>query len=163
MFREMRRKRQLLPQELSEKILETGKTGVLAVTGDEGYPYTVPLNFVYREGAIYFHCAKAGHKMDAIRGDGKVSFCVIEKDDIVPEEFTAYFRSVVAFGRASELPDGEEKLAAIRLLNRKYAPDFYEKGEAEITQKLAATCLVKIDVEHLTGKEASELVKRRGS
>ena len=79
MFRDMRRKQQALPYEESVTILESASSGVLAVLGDEGYPYTVPLSYVYREGKLYFHCASEGHKLDAIRGCDKASFCVIEK------------------------------------------------------------------------------------
>ena len=66
MFRKMRRFKQQLSEEECLEILKTAKRGVLAVLGDEGYPYAVPLDFVYEDGKIYFHCAKEGHKLDAI-------------------------------------------------------------------------------------------------
>lgn len=162
MFREMRRKKQLLAEESSLKILAEGATGVLGVSGDDGYPYTVPLNYVYENGVIYFHCAKTGHKLDAIRRSPKVSFCVIEKEEVIPEAFTTHFRSVIAFGKAMEITDDGEKLRAIRLLNQKYAPGLDEAGEKAIQKEWNLLCAVKIDVEHLTGKEAIELVKQRG-
>ena len=102
MFREMRRKKQQLAPERVEEILSRRTAGTLAVLGDEGYPYAVPLSYVYHNGRIYFHCAKAGHKLDAIRGCDKVSFCVIDQDEIVSAEFTTYFRSVIVFGRARD-------------------------------------------------------------
>ena len=98
MFREMRRKRQALPQEGMDAVLQKGTSGVLAVSGDHGYPYAVPLSYVYDGKALYFHCAKAGHKLDGIRRDAKASFCVIDQDQVVPEEYTTYFRSVIVFG-----------------------------------------------------------------
>ncbi|WP_077609571.1 pyridoxamine 5'-phosphate oxidase family protein [Clostridium sp. Marseille-P2415] len=161
MFREMRRKKQLLSKELSEDILNQGITGVLGVIGDEGYPYTVPLNYVYEDGVIYFHCAKSGHKLDAIRKNNKVSFCVIEKEQIVPEKFTTYFRSVIAFGKAGEVEEDNEKWRVMRLLNDKYAPGRDEAGDEEIQREWNILCVIKIQVEHLTGKEAIELVKKR--
>ena len=161
MFREMRRKKQLLPDAVSEEILSNGITGILGVSGDGGYPYTVPLNYAYEDKSIYFHCAKAGHKLDAIRRSDKVSFCVIDRDEIVPEEFTAYFRSVIAFGRAAKVEDEEEKLHAMRLLNRKYAPGLDEAGEKEIQREWGILCVVRIRVEHMTGKEAIELMSKR--
>jgi len=82
------------------KILQSATSGVLAVCGDDGYPYAVPLSYVYADGKIYFHSALQGHKIDAIRSNPKVSFCVIDKDDIQPQEFTTYFRSVIVFGKA---------------------------------------------------------------
>ena len=105
-FREMRRSRQALSQADCEKILKTATAGVLAVTGDGGYPYAVPLSYVYAEGRLYFHCAGSGHKLDAISADDRVSFCVIDRDEIHPEKFTTFFRSVILFGTARELEDG---------------------------------------------------------
>ncbi len=162
MFRELRRKKQLLPENLTREILAQGVTGVLGVSGDDGYPYAVPLNYAYAENTIYFHCAKAGHKLDAIRRNDKVSFCVIDKEDIVPEAFTTYFRSVIAFGRAAEVTEDDEKLRAIRLLNRKYAPGLEEKGENEIKKEWNILSIVRIGIEHMTGKQAIELMNKPG-
>ena len=98
MFREMRRNKQLLSSEETAAVLERGTSGVLALAGDQGYPYAVPISYVYDGEKIFFHCAKSGHKLDAIRREEKASFCVIDQDRIIPEEFTTYFRSVIAFG-----------------------------------------------------------------
>lgn len=96
-FREMRRKRQLLSDEESIRILKTATAGTLALLGDEDYPYAVPLSYVYNDGRLYFHSALNGHKIDAIRKYDKASFCVIEKDEVRPEKYTTFFRSVIAF------------------------------------------------------------------
>ena len=108
MFRKMRRFKQQLSNDEALKILKNCKSGVLAVSGDDGYPYTIPLNFVYKDGKIYFHCAKNGHKLDAIKQNNKVSFCVIEKDEVDSEKLTTLFRSVVVFGKA-EIMENKEK------------------------------------------------------
>lgn len=79
MFREMRRKKQQIPDNEAIAILENGKVGILAVNGDNGYPYTVPLNYMFYNGKIYFHSASEGHKFDSIKNNSKVSFCVISK------------------------------------------------------------------------------------
>lgn len=160
MFREMRRKKQLLPPEKTAQIMTGGITGVLGVSGDDGYPYTVPVNYVYEDGFIYFHCARAGHKLDSIRASNKVSFCVIDSEEIVAQEFTAYFRSAIAFGQAAEVEDDEEKLRIMRMLNKKYAPGLDAEGEREIQREWKILCVIKIEIEHLTGKEAIELVKK---
>ena len=123
MFRPMRRIRQQLSQEECQAVLARGTSGVLALSGDEGYPYALPISYVYHDGKLYFHCAKSGHKLDAIRRDSKVSFCVIDQDQIVPQEYTTYFRSVIAFGRMRILEDDGEKRAAIEALSLKYAPE----------------------------------------
>lgn len=108
MFRDMRRKNQLLPPEEAESILRQGTSGVLSLLGDGGYPYGVPLSYVYHNGRLYFHCAKAGHKLDAIRRERKCSFCVIAQDLVAPEKYTTLFRSVIAFGQVRVLEDAGE-------------------------------------------------------
>ena len=164
MFRDMRRKNQLLPQEEAEAMLRQGTSGVLSLLGDSGYPYGVPLSYVYHNGKLYFHCAKAGHKLDAIRWEGKCSFCVIDQDHIVPEEYTTYFRSVIAFGTLRILEEDGEKRAAIEKLAVKYAPaDSRENRERAIDRDWAPLCMLEMEVEHLSGKEAIELVRQRES
>ena len=161
MFREMRRKNQQLTHSDCMDILKAGTSGVLAVSGDGGYPYAVPLSYVYRDGKIWFHCATSGHKLDAIARDPKVSFCVIAQDQVVPREFTSYFRSVIVFGRARVLTDDGERRAAIRLLAEKYFPGDPEGREAEIQKDFHRLAMVELTVEHMTGKEAMELVRDR--
>ena len=124
MFREMRRKKQQLSERDSKDVLLRRTFGVLAVTGDEGYPYAVPLSYVFDEKAnkIYFHCAKSGHKLDALRQEEKVSFCVVDQDEIVPERFTTHYRSVIVFGKIRVIEEGEEWLEAIKKLMARYSP-----------------------------------------
>ncbi|MBQ6540703.1 MAG: pyridoxamine 5'-phosphate oxidase family protein [Oscillospiraceae bacterium] len=160
MFREMRRFRQQLSDEETAAILEKGKTGILGVIGDGGYPYTVPVNYVYSGGKIYFHGAKAGHKFDAMSANDKVSFCVIDKDDVVAEELTTYFRSAVAFGRVRILTDESEIIEAARILGLKYY-NVPEAVDSEIRRDIARLCCFEITIEHLTGKEAIELTRQR--
>ncbi|MCQ4636717.1 pyridoxamine 5'-phosphate oxidase family protein [Anaerovorax odorimutans] len=159
MFREMRRGKQELSLEESVKILKRGTSGVLAAAGDDDYPYAVPLSYVYADSKIFFHCAGEGHKLDAIARNSKVSFCVIDKDQIVPEKYTTYFRSVIAFGKARMLSDEEEKRAALELLAEKYSPEFEEGRRKEIDSQFRQVRMVEIKIEHMTGKEAIELVK----
>lgn len=160
-FRPMRRNRQQLSREECERILSRCTSGVLALTGDGGYPYAVPLSYVYADGAIIFHSAVQGHKVDAIRRDSRCSFCVIEQDDIRPAEFTTYFRSVIAFGRIRLLEDAAEKVRALRLLGRRYSPDDEPGLQHEIDKSLDRLLLLRLDIEHLSGKEAIELTKAR--
>jgi nitroimidazol reductase NimA-like FMN-containing flavoprotein (pyridoxamine 5'-phosphate oxidase superfamily) len=110
----MRRNRQQLSREECERILGRCTSGVLALAGDGGYPYAVPLSYVYADGAIIFHSAVQGHKVDAIKRDSRCSFCVIEQDEIRPAEFTTYFKSVIAFGRIHILEGADEKVQALR-------------------------------------------------
>lgn len=164
MFREMRRKKQALTAQETAAVLLRGTSGVLALLGDGGYPYAVPLSYVYHDGHIYFHCAGAGHKLDAIRQDPRASFCVIDRDEIVPEEYTTYFRSVIAFGTIRILEDEQEARSAIEQLAVKYAPGDTAQGRrAAIDRDWAPLCMLDMTVEHLTGKEAIELVRAKGA
>ena len=160
MFREMRRRKQLLPEEKSVSILERMTSGVLAVMGDNGYPYAVPLSYVYCDGKLYFHSAKTGHKIEAIIRNEKVSFCVIEQDNVVPEEYTTYFRSVIVFGKARILTDGKEKRKAMEILAEKYSPSQQEGRLQEIEKSFKHFVMIELLVESMTGKEAIELVRK---
>ena len=157
----MRRKRQLLAEAETIQIFERGTSGVLALSGDAGYPYAVPLSYVYADGRIIFHGAKSGHKIDAIRGCEKASFCVIDRDQVVPEEYTTWFRSAIAFGRVRIIDQDAEKRAAIELLAEKYSPDDPEGRRAEIERGYKTLCMFELRIEHMTGKEAIELVRAR--
>ena len=161
---ELRTALQALSPEECRAVLERETSGVLALSGDGGWPYAVPLSYVYADGKIYFHSAKSGHKVDAIRSCPRASFCVIDQDHIVPEEYTTYFRSVIAFGTVRILEEDGEKRAAIEKLAVKYAPaDSRENRDSAIDREWAPLCMLEMEVEHLSGKEAIELVRQRES
>ena len=161
MFREMRRKKQALSSEENIQVLNRGTSGVLAVSGDDDYPYAVPLSYVYHDNRIFFHCAKTGHNLDAITRNEKVSFCVIDKDQVVPEKYTTYFRSVIVFGKAHILDNEDQRRNAIKILAAKYSPDYKQGRLQEIEREFNHVCLIELAIEHMSGKEAIELVKGR--
>ena len=160
-FRDMRRKRQQLSDEESISILQKATSGTLALLGDNGYPYAVPISYVYADSKLYFHSALSGHKIDAIRNCDKASFCVIDKDDVRPEKYTTYFRSVIAFGRIHIIEDEQEKLETARLLGDRYNPNQEEALQKEIEKGLSRMLMIRFDIEHLTGKAAIELIKEQ--
>ena len=145
-FRAMRRLRQQLSEEESISILQKSTAGTLALLGDNDYPYAVPISYVYADGRLYFHSALSGHKVDAIRKCEKASFCVIAQDDVQPEKYTTFFRSVIAFGRIHIIEDEAEKLQE-------------EALQKELENGLSRMLMIRFDIEHLTGKEAIELMK----
>lgn len=157
MFREMRRGKQLLSVEDTIAVMTRCTNGVLACSGDEGYPYAVPLSYVYSNGRIYFHSAKAGHKIDAITKNPKVSFSVIDEDKIVSEEYTTYFRSVIAFGKA-RIVEGDERLESFAALVEKYSGNQSEEARNKEISRCKQAHIIAIDVEHITGKESIEFV-----
>ena len=160
-FREMRRKRQQLSDAESIDILKKATSGTLALLGDGDYPYAVPISYVYADGKLYFHSALSGHKVDAIKGCDKASFCVIDKDDVQPEKYTTFFRSVIVFGKVHIVEDDDEKLPIARMLGNRYNPNQDEALQKEIESGLSRMLVIRFDIEHLTGKEAIELVRQR--
>ncbi len=162
MFREMRRKKQMLSVDECIEILNKGTSGVLALLGDHDYPYAVPISYVYCNSKLYFHGAKSGHKIDAIKKCSKASFCVIDQDNIIPEEYTTYFRSVIAFGNIHIMESEIEIKKAIDDLTQKYYPADNEAGRnAEIEKEWKLLCMMEFSIEHLSGKEAIELVNAK--
>jgi uncharacterized protein len=161
MFRGMRRKRQLLPEAETIAMLESCTSGVLAVQGDDDYPYAVPLSFAYEDGKLFFHSATAGHKIDAIERSEKASFCVIAADDVVQSTFTTHFRSAVVFGKARVVSDDSEKRHALECLAAKYSPDYLDAASSEIEGEWTKVCVIELAIEHMTGKAAIEIVKER--
>lgn len=162
-FRPMRRNRQQLSETDSLAILEHATSGTLALLGDGGYPYAVPISYVFADGKLYFHSALTGHKVDAIRNCDKASFCVISQDSIQPKQYTTHYRSVIAFGRIHIIDDETEKLKTASLLGNKYNPNDDEALRHELEHGLSRMLMIRFDIEHLTGKEAIELMKQRCS
>ncbi len=162
MFREIKKKKQILSNKEIIELLEKGTSGVLALLGDNDYPYAVPISYVYDNSKIYFHGSKMGHKIDAIRKCSKASFCVIAQDEISPEKYTTYFKSVIAFGKIRILEDENKIREAIEKLSIKYHPtDSIENRNQEIAREWKALCMMELSVEHMTGKEAKELAKKK--
>ncbi len=159
MFRPMRRAAQQLTEHETLQILERGASGVLALSGDDGYPYAVPMSYVYDKNRIIFHSAVAGHKIDAIKHSDKASFCVIEKDEVIPDEYTTAYKSVIAFGKLQILSREESRSAAI-ILGQKYRPGFAEELAETVERNLDKMTLFSLEIEHLTGKQAKELVNQ---
>ena len=158
MFREIRRKKQLLSAEDTRAVMDRCTAGTLACMGDEGFPYSVPLSYIYHNDKIYFHSAKAGHKVDAIMKEPKVSFSVIDEDTIVSAEYTSYFRSVIAFGQA-RIVEGDEWVEGFKALVEKYSGDQPEEAKLKEIMGCKESLTIAIDIEHITGKEALEYAK----
>lgn len=156
----MRRKRQQLSQEETMSILCNATSGVLSVVDPNGYPYGVPLSHICIGDKIYFHSATSGHKIDAIRYCDKATFTVVAQDDVHPETFTTFFRSVICYGRVRIIEDDAEKRNALRMLGKRYNP-VEEKIRLEIDKDFNRVAVIEFQIEHITGKEAIELVRAR--
>lgn len=155
MFRKMRRHAQQLDRDECEEILRQQPRGVLSVLGDDEYPYGVPLDYVYEDGALWFHCATVGHKIDAIAAHDKASFCVLDDGVRHEGEWWMCFRSVIAFGRVSVVDDEETKLRVLWSMAGKYFPADYDT-EGDIARSFARVAVLRFEIEHLSGKAVRE-------
>lgn len=151
MFVKMRRKDRELPKEEVEQILTNGEYGILTTTGCNGYPHPIPMNYVYKDGSIWLHCAKEGSKLDDIHADARVAFCVIGSTELLPEKFATNYSSVIAYGEISEV-QGEALEFGLYSLIEKYSPGFLVEGKAYIERAKSKVCVLRIDIHSKTGK-----------
>ena len=157
MFRKMRRFKQEISREECIDILVNEKRGVLSVIGDDGYPYGIPINYYYNkdDNCIYFHGAKDGHKVDAIKRNNKVSFTIFEKGIKRENHWSYDVRSVIVFGKAYFIEDLEECKKICSDLWWKFGTDEKEL-EDEINRALSRVLCIKIEIDHMTGKKVNE-------
>ena len=157
MFRELIRKNKQLPMETCIHVLETEKRGVLSVNGDGGYPYGMPMNHWYNreDGKLYFHCGKVGHRLDALRRDGRASFCTYDEGYRNPGQWPLNVKSVIVFGTIRIVEDPEKIAEITAKLSRKFVEDEdYIRSEIEKYGK--ATLLLELTPEHICGKLVEE-------
>lgn len=157
MFRTIRKKKNELNKNATEDLLQSSRRGVLAVNGDDGYPYAIPVNYVYDREAqkIYFHGARAGHKVDALKACDKVCFTVYGNETIKEEAWAPFLQSTVVFGRCHLLEAGERATALLKQFAMKYYPN-EQLVDEEIARAGKAAQLFEIEIEHLSGKEVQE-------
>ena len=157
MFREMLRKKQALSEEECIAVLKTQKRGVLAVLGDEDYPYALPINHYYNDedGHIYFHGAKFGHRVDAVKRHDKVSFCVYDEGYRRDGEWALNIKSVIVFGRLVPVEDEDKMIDICRRLSRKFTDD-ESYIENEIKRAGFRTLMYELIPEHMSGKLVKE-------
>lgn len=147
----MRKKDRQLKNDEAIEILKSNDYGVLSTICQDGYPYGVPVSYIYTNDSIYFHCALEGHKLDNMRNNDKVSFCVVGQTCVLPDKFSTKYESVIIFGKASEVFDDEKNIVLLEVL-KKYSPDYIQKGKAYITNAGAKTKVIRISVDHISGK-----------
>lgn len=151
MARTTRRKDREIGHEDAANLMANGAYGVLATVDLAMQPYAVPLSYVFHDNRIYFHCAQQGHKIDNIRSNAAVSFCVVGATKVLPDVFSTEYASAVAFGTAHEL-NGKEKEDALLLILEKYSPDFMPEGKQYLAAHFERVAVFKIDILRFTGK-----------
>ncbi len=151
MHKNVRRKDREISIDVATSLLAEGEYGVLSTAGKDGQAYGVPLNYVFKDDRLYFHCALEGHKLDNIKANNKVSFCVVGKTRVLPDKFTTEYESAIVFGTATEV-QGSERHDALLSILEKYSPDFMEEGKKAVAKYDDKTRIIKITINHLTGK-----------
>lgn len=154
-FRPLRRIKQAATPQECEDVLAGAPRGILAVHGENGYPYGLPVNYIYQNGKIYFHCAKAGHKLDAVRANDKVCFTVLSAPVKHPGEWWNCFTSVICFGRIAEVSDEQEKDRLLRQIGAKYFPEGYDL-EKDMADNARNALILEISIDHMSGKHVRE-------
>ncbi len=162
MFQEMRRQDRGLNRPEAEEILANGTFGVLSMNGGDDYANGVPFSYVYLQNSIYLHCALEGKKLRHIRRDNRVSFCVVQGADPffkLPDTFSMKYKSAMVFGKIYEVDNTQEKLQGLIALVEKYYrgnPEQVEVGRVKAANSLDKTAVLRIDIDHLTGKVRRE-------
>lgn len=154
-FRPLRRFKQAATPQECETVLSSAQRGILAVHGENGYPYGLPVNHLFLDGKIYFHCAKAGHKLDAVRADDKVCFTVLSEPVRNPGEWWNCFTSVICFGRISEVTDDREKDRILRLIGTRFFPEGYDL-EKDMANNARNALILEIKIDYMSGKKVRE-------
>jgi len=152
MFREIRLNDSVVDDEKAVEIIKNGSYGVLSTIGEDGYPYGVPLNYTYFNNCICFHCAQEGHKLENIDYNRKVSFCVVTKSEVLGNEFDTDYESAIAFGKATVITDDSEKKDILLSVLKKYSADYLKAGNNYMKKYWDETKVIKIKIEHLSGK-----------
>lgn len=147
----MRRKDRILTDSETLSILEKGEYGALSTVSSNNVPYGVPLNYCVMNKSIYFHCATDGTKIENIENNPNVSFCVVAKSEVLPEQFSSLYESCIVHGVTSEVYE-EEKLASLRELIRKYSNSYMAEGVEYIKKLKDKTRVFKIAIESISGK-----------
>ena len=158
MFKPVRKKINEIDHSAAESLLQSNRRGVLAMNGDNGYPYAIPINYFYdcHKKKIYFHGAKAGHKVDALKTSDKVCFTVYGNERIdESESWAPYVQSVVVFGRCRLLEAGSESIDRLKEFAMKYYSD-ETLADEQIARNGRATQMFEITIEHMSGKQVQE-------
>lgn len=145
-MREVRRKDRIMENELALTVLVEGEYGFLAMANVDGGGYGVPMNYVYDGTSIYMHCALAGHKLENLEKDNRVTFTVVENTEVLPSKFSTRYQSVMVSALAHLDVTDEEKWALMRLVVKKYSPDFVEPGDKYIQALFAKTRIIRLEI-----------------
>lgn len=158
MFKPIRIKINEIDRAAAEALLQSNRRGILAMNGDNGYPYAIPINYFYDcvGQKIYFHGAKAGHKVESLKTSDKVCFTVYGNECIDKSEpWAPYVQSAVVFGRCRLLEPGPESIDRLKEFAMKYYPS-EQLVDKNIAHAGKAVQMFEITIEHMSGKQVQE-------
>ena len=149
---DIRRQDRTLSIEGVNRLLLEGEYGVLSMANEYGEGYGVPLNFVLEGETIYFHGAPEGDKLRSLRISKQVSFCIVGKTKLIPEQFTTAYESVIVKGPIALDLSFQEKMHALELIIRKYSPEYLELGMKASEKSAHRTLVYRLDIVSVSGK-----------
>ena len=157
MFKSIRKKKNEISIDEAKRLLTEARRGILAVNGDDGYPYAIPINYYYDEAdqKIFFHGSRVGHKVDSLNKCDKICFTVVGPEMVKEETWAPFVQSVVVFGRCHLVEDSTVTETRLRQFALKYYPD-EELVNEEISISGKAVQMYEIEIEHFSGKEVQE-------
>ncbi|MCI7304270.1 pyridoxamine 5'-phosphate oxidase family protein [Ihubacter massiliensis] len=148
----MRRSEKAMTREESMEVLEKAEYGVLSTISTDQTPYGTPMNFVYQDGAIYFHCALTGHRLENLAANSSACLTVTDSVKLMPEKFNTQYRSVIVFGTVQVVEDQKEKRKGITAILKKLSPDYLKAGEDYINSAFEKLHVLRLDIEKISGK-----------
>ncbi len=152
----VRRQDRLLDEREATEILSSGEFGFLSMVetaADGSSGYGVPISYVWDGGSvIYFHCAPEGHKLDCLRRNSKVSFCVVGQTNVISHQFTTAYESVLVRGTATAEVSAEERMKALEMILDKYSPKDKEVGLKYAEKSFGRTAVIRMDISTVSGK-----------
>lgn len=151
MYKEIRRKDRILDNASALALLDNGEYGVLSTVDKNNQPYGIPVNYTVIDNTIFVHSALEGHKLDNIKSNSKVSFCVVGRTQLLPDQFSISYKSVIVFGTAAIVDDQDKRQALIALV-AKYSPEQIDSGGKYIDNLIDKVVVIKVSIDHITGK-----------
>ena len=157
MFRQMRRIKQELPLEEAKKLLMKNKRGVLSFNGEDGYPYSIPINYLYdaEENKLYFHGAKTGYKLDCIKNNNKSCFVTYGDEELSDNGWSFFLKSLIIFGKIEIIEDRELAAEKLSKLASRYYPSLQEVDDA-MERRFDNVLVYSLNIEHMTCKKVHE-------
>ena len=147
----MRREDRQITNNEAIEILNKGEYGVLSMCTTDNQGYGVPLNYTFTDNALYFHCATQGSKLEYLKINNKVSFCVVGKTQVIPAKFGTLYESALVSGSILDV-EGAEKQDALMLFIEKYSPEYITEGKAYIESFYSRVHIIKLSIESISGK-----------